>query len=120
MPLEPDSWLHERYRILESLGQGGMAEVYRAIDDTLGMVVVVKENRFVSPEAIRQFHREARLLAALRHPNLPRVTDHFSIEGQGQYLVMDFITGEDLRARLERMSGALPEEEALGDRKSVV
>jgi len=113
MPLEPDSWLHERYRILESLGQGGMAEVYRAIDDTLGMVVVVKENRFVSPEAIRQFHREARLLAALRHPNLPRVTDHFSIEGQGQYLVMDFITGEDLRARLERMGGALPEEEAL-------
>jgi len=114
MPLEPDFWLHERYRILESLGQGGMAEVYRAIDDTLGTVAAVKENRFVSPEAIRQFHREARLLAALRHPNLPRVTDHFSIEGQGQYLVMDFITGEDLRARQERMSGALPEEEALG------
>ena len=114
MPLEPEAWLHDRYRILERLGQGGMAEVYRAVDDTLGTVVVVKENRFVSPEAERQFHREARLLAALRHPNLPRVTDHFSIEGQGQYLVMDFIAGEDLRARLERTADALPEAEVLG------
>jgi len=113
VPLEPDSWLHDRYRILERLGQGGMAEVYRAIDDTLGTVVAIKENRFVSPEAERQFHREARLLAALRHPNLPRVTDHFSTEGQGQYLVMDFVAGEDLRTRLERMGGAQSEAEVL-------
>jgi hypothetical protein len=97
-----------------------MAEVYRAIDDPLATVVVVKENRFVSPEAERQFHREARLLAALRHPNLPRVTDHFSIEGQGQYLVMDFIAGEDLRTRLERMGGAQPEAEVLRWAKGIL
>ena len=113
MPLEPDSSLHERYRILERLGQGGMAEVYRAIDDTLGMEVVVKENRFVAPEAERQFHREARLLASLRHPHLPRVTDHFSIPRQGQYLVMDFIAGDDLRKKLEQAEGPLPASDVL-------
>ena len=51
----------------------------------------------------RQFRREAIILANLRHPNLPRVTDHFIIDGQGQYLVMDYIEGEDLRQRMERI-----------------
>ena len=50
----------------------------------------------------RQFRREATILATLRHPSLPRVTDHFVIEDQGQYLVMDYIEGEDLRQRMER------------------
>jgi len=120
VPLEPNSWLHDRYRILERLGQGGMAEVYRAVDDTLGTEVVVKENRFVAPEAERQFHREARLLASLRHPHLPRVTDHFSIPGQGQYLVMDFVAGDDLRKTLEGASGPLPAAEVLRWAKAIL
>jgi eukaryotic-like serine/threonine-protein kinase len=89
-----------------------MASVYRAVDENLGMDVAVKENLFTTDEYSRQFRREAVILANLRHPNLPRVTDHFSIENQGQYLVMDYIEGEDLRQRLDRL-GSLPDEEVI-------
>ena len=101
MTIERDSLLINRYRILEILGQGGMGSIYRAEDENLGVQVAVKENLFTSEEYARQFRREAVILANLRHPNLPRVTDHFVIDGQGQYLVMDFIEGEDLRARID-------------------
>jgi serine/threonine protein kinase len=112
MPLQPGSILHNRYRIESVLGLGGMGAVYRAIDINLGVAVAVKENLFTTEEFARQFRREATILASLRHPNLPRVTDHFVILGEGQYLVMDFIEGQDLRQKLER-SGAVGEEEAL-------
>lgn len=102
MPLERGSILNHRYRIVEILGQGGMGSIYRAVDLNLGVDVAVKENLFTTEEYARQFRREAIILASLRHPNLPRVTDHFVIEGQGQYLVMDFIEGEDLRERMDR------------------
>ena len=100
--MESGSLLHDRYRIAEILGRGGMGAVYRALDDTLGVQVAVKENLFDDEDYVRQFRREAVILANLRHPNLPRVTDHFVIKGQGQYLVMDFIEGEDLKERLDR------------------
>ncbi len=112
MPLQPGSILRHRYRIESVLGQGGMGAVYRAFDINLGVGVAVKENLFTTEEYARQFRREATILASLRHPNLPRVTDHFVIEGEGQYLVMDFIEGEDLRQRLERQ-GSVAEAEAL-------
>lgn len=112
MQLTPDTLLHNRYRILEVLGQGGMGSVYRAIDENLGVEVAVKDNMFTTAEYARQFKREAMILASLRHPNLPRVTDHFVIEGKGQYLVMDYIEGEDLRERMERI-GTIPEEEVI-------
>lgn len=112
MNLERDSLLNNRYRIVEILGQGGMGAIYRAVDENLGMEVAVKENLFTTDEYARQFRREALILANLRHPNLPRVTDHFVIEGQGQYLVMDYIEGEDLRERMERV-GVLPDEEVV-------
>lgn len=112
MTLERGYLLNHRYRIVEILGQGGMAAVYRAIDENLGVEVALKENLFTTDEYARQFRREAVILANLRHPNLPRVTDHFVIEQQGQYLVMDYIEGEDLRQRMERL-GALPEQEVV-------
>ncbi len=112
MPLEPGSLLHNRYRILQVLGHGGMGSVYHAVDEVLQIEVAIKENLFTSPEYAEQFRQEARLLASLRHPNLPRVTDYFVIEGQGQYLIMDFIPGEDLKERIER-EGALPISEVL-------
>jgi serine/threonine protein kinase len=65
-----------------------------------------------SPEAQKQFNREANILARLSHPNLPRVTDYFFIHGQGQYLVMDYIEGEDLKSMLKRLEH-LPEPEVL-------
>jgi len=112
MTLERDTLLHKRYKIKEILGQGGMGSVYRAVDENLGVDVAVKENLFTTEEYARQFRLEAVILANLRHPNLPRVSDHFVLGDQGQYLVMDFIEGEDLRQRMERV-GTISEEEAI-------
>ena len=112
MTIEAGTLLHKRYRIIGVLGQGGMGSIYRAIDETLGVEVAVKENLFTTDEYARQFHVEAVTMAKLRHPNLPRVSDHFVISGQGQYLVMDYIEGEDLRQRMERL-GIISEQEAI-------
>ena len=102
MPLVHGTLLNKRYKILEELGQGGMGAVYKAIDENLSVTVAVKENFFLTDEYARQFQREAKILAGLRHPNLPRVLDYFVIEKQGQYLVMDYIEGDDLREWIER------------------
>jgi serine/threonine protein kinase len=112
MTLERGAILNNRYQIVEILGQGGMGSVYRAVDENLGVEVALKENLFTTEEYARQFRREAVILATLRHPNLTRVTDHFVIEGQGQYLVMDYIEGEDLRQRMDRI-GVINEEETV-------
>jgi eukaryotic-like serine/threonine-protein kinase len=102
MTLKQGDILNKRYKIMGILGQGGMGAIYRAVDENLGIDVAVKENLFTTEEFARQFHREAIILANLRHPNLPRVTDHFVIEGQGQYLIMDYIEGENLSERIDR------------------
>jgi serine/threonine protein kinase/Tol biopolymer transport system component len=112
MALSFGSWLNERYRIVSILGQGGMGAVYCAVDENLGVTIAVKENLFLTEEYARQFQREASILASLRHPNLPRVGDYFTLPGQGQYLIMDYIDGEDLRQRIERV-GAMSEREVI-------
>ena len=112
MTLDKGTLIHNRYRIIDILGQGGMGSVYRAIDENLGVSVALKENLFTTDEYARQFRLEAVILANLRHPNLPRVSDHFVLGDLGQYLVMDFIEGEDLRFRMERL-GMLEEDEAV-------
>ena len=71
-----------------------------------------EENKDTSPEAQRQFTREATVLANLSHPNLPRVTDHFILPGQGQYLVMDYVEGDDLAGVLSQR-GPLPVQQAV-------
>src|SRR4030042_3224590 len=106
--LEPGSILHNRYRSESQLGKGGMGAVFLAFDQTLQIQIALKENLNLNPESERQFQREATLLASLRHPNLPRVTDHFILEGR-QYLVMDYIEGEDLHTRCQRQLPSVPE-----------
>ncbi len=112
MTLEVGALLHNRYRVEATIAVGGMGAVYRALDETLGIQVAVKENFFSTEEYSRQFRREATILASLRHPNLPRVTDHFVIPAQGQYLVMDFIEGVDLREIIAQ-NGSLAEAEII-------
>jgi serine/threonine protein kinase len=108
MPLEPGDFLNQRYRIEGRLGKGGMGAVYLAHDVTLDIKVAVKENLNLNPESERQFRREAKLLATLRHANLPRVTDHFILEDR-QYLVMDYIEGVDLSARVAKQPATVDE-----------
>ncbi len=93
--------LRGRYRIIRVLGKGGMGMVYLADDLTLNREAAVKVNFSTGEESAAQFLQEAHLLAALRHPNLPRVTDYF-IEEPCQYLVMDYLPGLDLQSWLER------------------
>ena len=96
--------LQQRYRIKRLLAQGGMGAVYEAEAVHLGNTpVAVKETLFTEAERRMrdQFEREAVTLARLRHPALPRVSDHFT-EGAGQFLVMEFVPGEDMFAALRR------------------
>lgn len=112
MTLSPGDVLHARYRIVRQMGQGGFGTMYRVWDTALGRPCALKENLDRAPEIERQFLREAKILANLHHPGLPRVTDYF-IEGQQQYLVMDYIEGQDLQEMLEDWGGPLPEDQAL-------
>ncbi|MBN1146339.1 MAG: serine/threonine protein kinase [Anaerolineales bacterium] len=113
MPLSPGMMLNNRYRIVRLLGQGGFGAVYRAWDMNLNGPCALKENFDTSQEAQTQFAREASILYNLRHSALPRVIDHFSVAGQGQYLVMEFIEGEDLQEIIDLAGGPLPVERVL-------
>lgn len=101
-----------RYRIVRELGQGGMGAVYEAVDQRLDTIVALKETLFADEKLRKQFEREARLLARLHHQALPRVSDHFN-EGDGQFLVMQYIAGEDLAAMLTEQKGPFPQDEVL-------
>lgn len=118
MPLVPAQILNNRYCIEALLGQGGFGAVYKAWDMNLERWRALKENLDASPEAQRQFKREAQILCDLVHPNLPRVIDYFvildSAGGYGSaYLVMDFIEGVDLQELLERNGGPLLESQVV-------
>jgi hypothetical protein len=104
-----DTILQNRYRIVRPLGRGGMGAVYEAIDTRLSRTVALKETLVETIELRRAFEREARLLANLRHPALPKVLDHFD-EGAGLFLVMEFIPGDDLSTMLERGRTFAPHE----------
>ncbi len=109
---EEEVILAGRYRLEYELGRGGYGAVYQAWDANLNRRCAVKENLDPSLDAYRQFSREASVLANLSHPNLPRVIDHFAIPGKGQYLVMDFVEGEDLES-IQQRTKIVPLDQAL-------
>jgi len=110
--LTPETVLQGRYRIIRSLGQGGMGTVYEAIDERLDSTVALKETLFADERLRKQFEREARLLARTHHQALPRVSDHFS-EGEGQFLIMQFIPGDDLAEKYAQRRSPFPPAEVL-------
>jgi len=97
--------LRDRYIIRSIIGSGGMGSIYLAEDNRLsGRLCAVKQVQpdTTLPEKTReqsrdQFYREASVLARLDHPNLPKVSDYFS-ESSADYLVMDYVPGEDLKS----------------------
>src|SRR6202034_250110 len=86
------------YRILSLLGAGGMGEVYRARDTKLGRDVAIKvlPSAFVNdPEYLARFQREARMLAALNHPDIATIHG-LEQSGDVHYLVMELVPGKTL------------------------
>ncbi|MGD2057384.1 MAG: serine/threonine-protein kinase [Anaerolineales bacterium] len=109
MTLEPEYVLKDRYIIQKPIGKGGMGAIYLALDNRLqGRRCAIKEVKQEEglPESLiqqsrDQFYREASVLAQLDHPTLPKVSDYFA-EGNLDYLVMDFVPGEDLKTLMDK------------------
>ena len=123
VPIETGTVLRNRYQVKKIIGQGGMGCIYLANDLRLeGRLCAVKEVEYdralpaeMLQEARSQFQREATVLARLDHPNLPKVSDFFSIEDR-DFLVMDYVPGKDLREKMmeaRQMGVFLPEEDVL-------
>jgi eukaryotic-like serine/threonine-protein kinase len=123
-PLKSGEVLRNRYKIKNTIGQGGMGSIYLAEDLRLeGRLCALKEvehDRTLPTDMLKQareqFLREATVLARLDHPNLPKVSDFFSVGGR-DYLVMDYVPGKDLRKLMleaQQRGEFLQEREVLG------
>ncbi len=110
--LTPGTVLQDRYRIAGTLGQGGMGAVYEATDLRFGSTVALKETLVNGDDLRKAFEREAKLLNKLRHAALPVVFDYFA-EGQGEFLVMQHIPGDDLAELLAGNGGPFAPEVVL-------
>ncbi len=106
--------LNGRYRLVAQQGSGGMAVIYKAVDQALGRTVAVKILRpslTSDPAFLARFRNEARSVANLAHPNIVTVHDVGS-DGPTHYIVMEFVEGTDLK-RIIKAEGALPIERAI-------
>lgn len=118
--LSPSSMLQDRYRITQLVGQGGMGAVYLANDTRFSSkVCVVKEmlDHFSDEEqretAMQNFYREADLLANLKHNSIPEVFDRFT-ESNRHYIVMEYINGVDLEARINEAGRPFDDKSVIG------
>src|SRR4051812_13434574 len=110
----PGTLLGGRYRIIAILGRGGMGEVYRATDLTLGQSVALKflpEEASKNQRLLERFHGEVRVARQVSHPNVCRVYDIGQVEGM-PFISMEFVDGEDLGSLLRRI-GRLPGDKAI-------
>lgn len=110
--IEAGTFLQNRYRVEKQIGQGGMGAVFVATDERFGSTVAIKETLMLDEKFRKAFEREARLLNSLRHSALPRVSDHF-VDGNGQFLVMEYIDGEDLSEMMEHEGRVYPLKDVL-------
>jgi len=104
----------ERYRIIALLGRGGMGEVYRADDLTLGQPVALKflpEKASRDEGLLERFRNEVRIARRVSHPNVCRVYDVGEVDGNA-FFTMEYVDGEDLASLLKRI-GRLPQDKAL-------
>ncbi|HNU08836.1 MAG TPA: serine/threonine-protein kinase, partial [Pyrinomonadaceae bacterium] len=107
-PLEHNTLLQNRYLIGQMIGRGGAGEVYLAIDQRIGGPVVMKRTYYAGSDVLGGgFESEARALERVRHQVLPKVTDHFVEQGD-QFLVMDFVQGDDLAKRMAASQKPFP------------
>jgi serine/threonine protein kinase len=105
--LAPGTILQSRYRVVRPLGRGGMGAVYEVVDLRLGHTVALKQTLTGDQELWKQFEREARLMAGLNHPVLPRVSDYFT-EGHRAFFVMQYVEGSDLAEIIAQQPGPFP------------
>ncbi len=105
--LAPGMLVHNRYQLVQLIDRGGMGAVYAAIDQRLNSRVALKHLLVTGGQLDAAFAREAQILATLRHPALPRVTDYFQ-EEQSRFLVMEYFAGDNLADRLLQQAGPLP------------
>jgi serine/threonine protein kinase len=107
-PLEAGTIIQGRYLIKDLIGKGGMGQVYLAVDQRLGHSVALKRTTVGDDVSLADaFENEAKTLAQLRHPYLPKVSDHFA-DGDEQFLVMEYIGGDDLAHRLKTLAKPFP------------
>ena len=114
-PLAVGTVVLDRYRIVSIVGRGGLGTVYKVADRlfTEGNVYALKELADTSPGARKQFELESQWLQSLNHPNIPKFREHFEWHDR-LYLVMDFVTGENLEQRLARLGGrGVPEQQTV-------
>jgi tRNA A-37 threonylcarbamoyl transferase component Bud32/tetratricopeptide (TPR) repeat protein len=100
--IPPPPRLHAGYEVLEEIGRGGMAVVHKARQPEVGRVVALKRilaGAAAAPDELARFHREAKLAAELRHPNIVQVHD-YGEQGGLPYLAMEYVEGGTLAARL--------------------
>jgi serine/threonine protein kinase/DNA-binding NarL/FixJ family response regulator len=108
MPLTPPELLKDRYRLIEQVGAGGMAVVYRAHDERLARDVAIKflaTDRVLGEAASARFLREAQVIAGLAHPNIMTLYDADRAD-HWHFLVLEYIPGQDLRAQLVERGAA--------------
>jgi len=106
----------ERYRLLREVGQGGMAVVYRAIDETLKREVAIKilhPHLASEPESKARLEREAQSVAKLHHENILEIFDYSGLDSPSSYIVTEFIDGQTLKELLAARPFGYPEIAAL-------